>query len=276
MISLSNLLKQCYVVNSDGGKRIINSDQRLEKSHFHNNEVNIHKELPIMPKLDGISAVPTGDPAQKIQKIKAEAEKIRQVTLEVAKREAQSIIENAQVNAQQILQNAGEKANKLMQEQKQLGYAEGGKEKEEALEAQYREKEQELEARKQELESEYEQNINAMEGDIVDAVIQVFDKVFHIQFENKREILYSLVKNVLMDIEVGDEIRIHVNEANREIIEAHMDEIREIVGQKVSIEFVHDAKMQDDQCKIETSFGVFDCGIDTQLENLLKDIKSLV
>lgn len=276
MISLSNLLKQCYVVNSDGGKRIINSDQRLEKSHFHNDEVNIHKELPIMPKLDGISAVPTGDPAQKIQKIKAEAEKIRQVTLEVAKREAQSIIENAQVNAQQILQNAGEKANKLMQEQKQLGYAEGGKEKEEALEAQYREKEQELEARKQELESQYEQNINAMEGDIVDAVIQVFDKVFRIQFENKREILYSLVKNVLMDIEVGDEIRIHVNEANREIIEAHMDEIREIVGQKVSIEFVHDAKMQDDQCKIETSFGVFDCGIDTQLENLLKDIKSLV
>ena len=245
MISLSNLLKQCYVVNSDGGKRIINSDQRLEKSHFHNDEVNIHKELPIMPKLDGISAVPTGDPAQEIQKIKAEAEKIRQVTLEVAKREAQSIIENAQVNAQQILQNAGEKANKLMQEQKQLGYAEGGKEKEEALEAQYREKEQEL-------ESQYEQNINAMEGDIVDAVIQVFDKVFRIQFENKREILYSLVKNVLMDIEVGDEIRIHVNEANREIIEAHMDEIREIVGQKVSIEFV------------------------TQLENLLKDIKSLV
>ena len=229
-----------------------------------------------MPKLDGISAVPTSDPAQEIQKIKAEAEKIRQVTLEVAKREAQSIIENAQVNAQQILQNAGEKANKLMQEQKQLGYAEGGKEKEEALEAQYREKEQELEARKQELESEYEQKINAMEGDIVDAVIQVFDKVFHIQFENKREILYSLVKNVLMDIEVGDEIRIHVNEANREIIEAHMDEIREIVGQKVSIEFVHEAKMQDDQCKIETSFGVFDCGIDTQLENLLKDIKSLV
>ena len=269
MISLSNLLKQCYVVNSDGGKRIINSDQRLEKSHFHNNEVNIHKELPIMPKLDGISAVPTGDPAQEIQNIKAEAEKIRQVTLEVAKREAQSIIENAQVNAQQILQNAGEKANKLMQEQKQLGYAE-------AVEAQYREKEQELEARKQELESQYEQNINAMEGDIVDALIQVFDKVFHIQFENKREILYSLVKNVLMDIEVGDEIRIHVNEANREIIEAHMDEIREIVGQKVSIEFVHDAKMQDDQCKIETSFGVFDCGIDTQLENLLKDIKSLV
>ena len=276
MISLSNLLKQCYVVNSDGGKRIINSDQRLEKSRLHNNEVNIHKELPIMPKLDGIAALPTGDPAQEIQKIKAEAEKIRQVTLEVAKREAQSSIENAQVNAQQILQNAGEKANKLMEEQKQLGYAEGGKEKEAALEAQYREKEKELETRKQELEMQYEQSVNEMEGDIVDAVIQVFDKVFRIQFEKKREILYSLVRNVLMDIEVGDEIRIHVNEENRKVIETHMEEIREIVGQKVSIEFVHDAKLQDEQCKIETSFGVFDCGIDTQLENLLKDIKSLV
>ena len=71
-----------------------------------------------MPKLDGISAVPTGDPAKEIQKIKADAEKIRQVTLEVAKREAQSIIENAQIKAQQVLQEAGEKANQLMEEQK--------------------------------------------------------------------------------------------------------------------------------------------------------------
>ena len=60
MISLSNLLKQCYVVNSDGGKRIINSDQRLARSNSHNTDIDIHKELPIMPKLDGISAVPTG------------------------------------------------------------------------------------------------------------------------------------------------------------------------------------------------------------------------
>ena len=79
MISLSNLLKQCYVVNSDGGKRIINSDQRLARSNSHNTDIDIHKELPIMPKLDGISAVPTGDPAKEIQKIKADAEKIERV-----------------------------------------------------------------------------------------------------------------------------------------------------------------------------------------------------
>ena len=275
MISLSNLLKQCYVVNSDGGKRIINSDQRLEKSHFHNNEVNIHKELPIMPKLDGISAVPTGDPAQEIQNIKAEAEKIRQVTLEVAKREAQSIIENAQVNAQQILQNAGEKANKLMQEQKQLGYAEGGKEKEEALEAQYREKEQELEARKQELESQYEQNINAMEGDIVDAVIQVYNKVFDIQFDDKKQLLLSLVKNTVSDIEIEKNFKIRVSEANYSFMKDNLDGLKSRVGQDIDIEVVNDNKMKDTDCQIETNFGIFDCGIDMELANLEKAIRSL-
>ena len=275
MISLSNLLKQCYVVNSDGGKRIINSDQRLEKSHFHNNEVNIHKELPIMPKLDGISAVPTGDPAQEIQNIKAEAEKIRQVTLEVAKREAQSIIENAQVNAQQILQNAGEKANKLMQEQKQLGYAEGGKEKEEALEAQYREKEQELEARKQELESQYEQNINAMEGDIVDAVIQVYNKVFDIQFDDKKQLLLSLVKNTVSDIEIEKNFKIRVSEANYSFMKDNLDGLKSRVGQDIDIEVVNDNKMKDTDCQIENNFGIFDCGIDMELANLEKAIRSL-
>ena len=41
-------------------------------------------------------------------------------------------------------------------------------------------------------------------------------------------------------------------------------------------EFVKDNKLSDGQCKIETPYGVVDCGVDTQLSALLKDIRSLV
>ena len=54
-----------------------------------------------------------------------------------------------------------------------------------------------------------------MEKDIVDAVIQVFDKVFKIQFEEKRELLLQLVNGALLDIDPGDKIRIHTNRAMR-------------------------------------------------------------
>jgi flagellar biosynthesis/type III secretory pathway protein FliH len=33
--------------------------------------------------------------------------------------------------------------------------------------------------------------------------------------------------------------------------------------------------MSEGQCQIETPFGVFDCGVDTELASLLKDIRSL-
>ena len=59
-------------------------------------------------------------------------------------------------------------------------------------------------------------------------------------------------------------------------VEQSLDELQELTGQGVSIEFVHDNKLSDGQCQIETAFGVFDCSVDTELSNLMKDIRSLV
>ena len=36
-----------------------------------------------------------------------------------------------------------------------------------------------------------------------------------------------------------------------------------------------DASLQEHQCMIETDSGVFECGVDVQLENLLGTLKSL-
>lgn len=111
---------------------------------------------------------------------------------------------------------------------------------------------------------------------IADAVIQVFDKVFKIQFEEKRELLLQLVNGALLDIDPGDKIRIHTNRSDEEILKEHLAQMQDIVGKDVAIEFVKDNKLSDGQCKIETPYGVVDCGVDTQLSALLKDIRSLV
>ena len=41
------------------------------------------------------------------------------------------------------------------------------------------------------------------------------------------------------------------------------------------IEVVNVANLEASDCQIETSFGVFDCGIDMELNNLVNDIKAL-
>ena len=41
------------------------------------------------------------------------------------------------------------------------------------------------------------------------------------------------------------------------------------------LDIVLDPLLDEKQCMIETDGGLFDCGMDTQMRNLTKDIKSL-
>ena len=135
--------------------------------------------------------------------------------------------------------------------------------------------ETEIKSRKEQLEMEYQQKSDVLENDIVEAIIQVFNKVFHIQFDNKKEILLHLIKNTLMNVEVGKEFRIHVSQNNYKFINSHLDDIKLNIGNDVNIEVVNDASLGTEDCQIETNFGVFDCGIDMELNTLIKDIRTL-
>ena len=95
---------------------------------------------------------------------------------------------------------------------------------------------------------------------------------------------YWGMANVLSDemVEVALTMKQRTPTSLREFVERtgkdeqHLEELQELTGQGVSIEFVHDNKLSDGQCQIETAFGVFDCSVDTELSNLMKDIRSLV
>ena len=44
---------------------------------------------------------------------------------------------------------------------------------------------------------------------------------------------------------------------------------------QITIEYVADPALNDEQCMIETSSGVFDCSVDTEFQNLINDLRSL-
>ena len=43
----------------------------------------------------------------------------------------------------------------------------------------------------------------------------------------------------------------------------------------MSLEIVSDGGLTGNQCIIETDTGIFDCSMDVQLKNLIKDLRSL-
>ena len=42
------------------------------------------------------------------------------------------------------------------------------------------------------------------------------------------------------------------------------------------LEIVPDYTLNENACTIETDAGIFDCGVDVQLDNLMKDINCLL
>ena len=78
-----------------------------------------------------------------------------------------------------------------------------------------------------------------------------------------------------MGIDSGKVFHIRVAESNFKFIESHITEIKEKIGNDVSIDVINDMLLEDSACMIETENGVFNCGIDMVLDNLEKDIRSL-
>lgn len=270
---MSNLLKQCYVVNSGIGTRVINSNERVRQKLSELEKTSAAEQGNAQGMESGENGFAEGIEAEKV---KVDVEAIRKEVLDKASAEADEITSAAKEDAERIRREAEEKADTLLNEQSRRGYEEGAKKREEELQKEHEKMLQSLQAEKQQLEEQYQEKRSNMEKDIVDAVIQVFDKVFKIQFEDKREILLQLVNATLMDIDPGDGIRIRTNRDDEAMLKEHLEQMQEIVGKDVTIEFVKDNKLSDGQCKIETPYGVADCGIDTQLSSLLKDIRSLV
>ena len=125
------------------------------------------------------------------------------------------------------------------------------------------------------MQEAYQQQLEELEPRLVDVIADVFEQVFHVQFDDKKEILIYLIQNTILGIEDAKEFQIKVGVEDFTYLEKHKNEIQEKVGQSVNIEVMADAGMTDGQCVIETDAGVFDCGRDVQLENLIKALRSL-
>ena len=273
MISLSNLLKQYFVVNKESERRIINADERyvnkrgpVQDSAFSYQEETIPGSEEVLDEfLAGLAA----------EEIYEEPEASPEDLIAQARAEAEEIIATAQAEAIKYADNARFEAETLYEKSRQEGYNEGSAKLHSEVAEEKARMQEELIALKHQLKEEHEKKLETMESDIIDAVIMVFRHVFNIQFENKKQILLYLVHNTLMNVEVGKEFRIRVASANYKFIESHIGDIKEKIGNDIDIEIVNDMTLGPEDCIIETESGVFNCGIDMELTNLEKDIRSL-
>ncbi len=266
---MSNLYKQYWVSNQQDNARVINPNSLLEERMAKELERQRAEQQRQAELADCFEAGIVRGDTEIIEEV-PEVDLIAEAT-----EEAERILADAQAQAQAVLNQAYLDAKNLREDAKVQGFAEANvimqkelREKRTALEA-------EFSARFRDLELEYTSKREHMEADLVDVILDVFNKVFHIQFDNKKHILMHLINDAILNIEGDRNFRIKVADSNVLFLENHREDILERVGHGIELEFIADSAMDGNDCLIETDSGVFDCSLGTQLENLIKDIRSL-
>ncbi len=191
------------------------------------------------------------------------------------KEQAGLIIERAEKDAEKIIEKAKHEAQQIMIAAREEGYSSGVARVEEQIQKEVATAKEKLEQARNELETEYRDKLADMEPQLVETILKVFDEVIHAISEDKKEMILSLVNSVLSGGEVSKNYLIRVCKEDAIFLRENKEKIIGSVGRDISIEIIEDPLMKRNDCIIDTDLGIYDCGLDIQLENLMQDIKIL-
>ncbi len=250
-MSNSRILKS----NDNRIKRVINANDRF-------------KELVIGENIQFEEEEPEGPTQEEILEEKLrEIEELKEVALqeiENAKAEADGIIAVAKSNATEIEKNAqNDGFNK--------GFSEGNEKAEKILS----EEKAKLESLKKSLQSDYDSKLENMEVTLVDTMLKVFEGVFRIEFSGRKELLLRVIQNSMRGIKETHSYKIRVSEEEVAFVRDNKSVLTDMVGEDVTVEIVMDVDLKPGDCFIDADSGIYECSIDTQLDNLIRTLKEL-
>ena len=195
--------------------------------------------------------------------------------LEEARQNAEQIIADANAQAEEILSAAQLNADAMKNLARQDGEKEGYNEGTQRAAMELQEAQRSMQSEVDKIQNDYMEKQLQMEREIVEMCLPVFEHVFSVELGGRKDVIYHLLDHCIMKIERTGQMQIKVSDANADFIKAKKDEVQEKVGAEVGLDIIANPLLNDSQCIIETDGGIFDCSIDTELDNLIREIRAL-
>lgn len=274
---MSNLFKYNTIINKD--ERIIDYNEVIkdkikniiesEKSNGDSGFVN-GLNAPVVETID-----PEEHPDDEQDNAESDgADKEDMQAYENARIEADSIIEQAKEEADKIIKDANAQAEVLRGNAQKKGYDEGRFKVQGEYDNKVAQLEEEYKLREKELNADYEKKVKEIEPELVNVILDVVSNVTHAVSSDSSDIVINLVNDVLKDVEVSHEYLIKVSSDDYEYVVSNQKKIY-CSTSDVNIDIVQDTSLKKNECIIETDTGVFNCSLDVEMKNLIKNIKML-
>ena len=269
---MSNLLKYNSIVIKDSNNYIIDSNQKVidKINSIKKNIIATNVMNPNPPDADGFVS---GLSAQVVEELTDSDENA--ATQEDLTLQTQEILDNARREGEEIVAQAHREVEQFIEVMKNEGYDQGLKAGAEEVENRKRRLEEEYNLKREELDKEYQAKVADIEPKLVDTFINVFSNVTHTIAEDKKDMIIYLINSVMNNVDTCKEFVIHVSPDDYRFTINNQNLITGALSKEVHIEISEDSTLSRNECLIETDSGVFDCSLDVQLSNLVKDIKLL-
>ncbi len=280
---MSNLLKSFALVCNDD-KRIIDSNEavtiKLQEIRKIMTESNSKKEgftLGINPESVGelLDEGQQEEGQSEVLLSQEEVNKKAEDILEEAGLKAKEITDTAKMDALNIVDEAKKQAEKIKQNAYQEGFEAGSMAGKQQTENELQKLNGEYEKKKAELDRQYKEKLDNIEPELVDVILDVFSSVTKAVSVEQKDMIMGLIDKVLSGTEASNNYIIKTSSEDAEFLRENKENIIKNVDRDINIEIVEDVSMKKNECLIDTDFGIYDCGLDIQLENLMRAIRIL-
>lgn len=194
---------------------------------------------------------------------------------EKAREDANEFLAQAQAQADELLRQANAESElikeRAFEEGKNAGYIEGMQKAASEMEK----KKAAFEEECSQTREEYRRQFSQMEPELVNVILEVVSKAVGVLSVDKKGIIGKLVDDAFNHMESSREYIVRLSARDYEVLLPFKEELMKRVPGSSSIELVRDATLGKNECLIETDGGIFDCSLDTQLQNLIQDLKVL-
>lgn len=280
---MSNLLKRGRVINKD--ERIIDYNEVI-RTKLQAMMESKNNRMDADGFVSGLNAdvveelvTESGEDAElspeQIQARAEEANRQAQATIDGANAAAENIISRANDEASRILSNANMQSGVIAEDARARGYDEGMQAAAAELEQHKSMLEADYQEKKRQLEEEYNTRRAELEPELVEVLTEVFRKVTLTVAEDNQEIILHLINGVMRNAETSRDFTIKVSPEDYRFLVSNQGKIYCAISKEINVDIIEDAAMSKNECIIETDSGVFNCGLDIELNNLIKDLKLL-
>jgi len=277
-----NLYKSGWVVMNQDDARVIDNNALVEEKMNASSRAAVQSEMPIEPAADE-DGFKSGLEAESIDALFASEDSgfLKNEELEKEKEELLLEIEATKVELSELRMQAdgmleeakaeiGNMQMKAYEEAKNQGYQEGerlGRLESDAAKKEYEDK-------KKELVTYYEKKVKELEPEFIETLTGIYEHIFKVDLSSYKELIFHLFENAIQKTDGSSSLLLHVSKADYESVAEKKEYLKSQVG-NASVEVIEDITLSELQCYIETDNGIYDCGLDTQLEELARKLKLL-